>query len=123
MAAWTGIGRRWVVPALGVFALVLVAVPPANAEADSPPSAAEIARQRNEAKRIEGRFHEQVAAIVGVPARRISGLLPDEKRITGHSARMIEVIERELRPLSDAEKEAVRRADEARRSALANLRK
>lgn len=118
-----GVARWWLVVALGTFAHVLVAMPAANAEADSAPSVAEIARQRSEAKRIEGRFHEQVATIVGVPAGTIAGLLPNEKRISGLAARLIEVIERELRPLSDAEKDAVRRADDTRRAALANLRK
>ena len=82
-----------------------------------------MAREKNEGRRIEDSFNAQVAAIVGVPVARITGLLPDDRRITVRSERMIEAIEGRVRALSEAEKGAVRRADQQRRDALAKLRK
>lgn len=93
------------------------------AKAESPPSAADIAREKNEGRRIEQRFNDDVAAIVGVPDSRIAGLLPDDRRITVRSERMIEAIEGRVRQLSGEEKAAIRRADQQRRDALGKLRK
>ncbi|WP_159693166.1 hypothetical protein [Cognatazoarcus halotolerans] len=91
--------------------------------AETPPSAADIAREKNEGRRVEDDFNARVAAIAGVPPARIEKLLPDDRRITVRSERFIEAIEARIRPLSEEEKGEIRRADRQRRDALGNLRR
>lgn len=123
MAAPRCVGAGGVRLAGCALTLLLAAVAVTAAAADVPPSAAEVARERNEGRRIEARFNAEVATIMGLSAERVGGLLPDDRRITVRAERMIEALERQVRPLVAAEKSAIRAADERRREALGQLTK
>lgn len=89
--------------ASGLLAFVLAAWA-VTGVAETPPSAADIAREKNEGRRVEDDFNARVAAIAGVPPARIEKLLPDDRRITVRSERFIEAIEARIRPLSEEER-------------------
>ena len=112
--------RTWAASGLLAFVLAAWAV---TGVAETPPSAADIAREKNEGRRVEDDFNARVAASAGVPPARIEKLLPDDRRITVRSERFIEAIEARIRPLSEEEKGEIRRADRQRRDALGNLRR
>jgi len=106
------------------LALALACVP-ALASAASPPessSAADVARQQGEVKRIEAEFVARVAAIVGVQEGRVRALLPREPRIAQRGPWLAQVIAKEIRPLSEREVSAIVDADLRRRRALAGTR-
>ena len=65
----------------------------------------------------------QVSVPFAILPARIEKLLPDDRRITVRSERIIEAIEARIRPLSAEEKGEIRRADRQRRDALGNLRR
>lgn len=84
---------------------------------------AQAAFLKAETRRIEDQFVRRVIDITRLPESQVRAAMPAEGRITDPAARVVGAIEKQLgETLSDEQKQAVARADEERRSALAAAR-
>lgn len=80
----------------------------------------QLAYIKAETKKANDQFVKDVAKIAGTTEAQVKRALPDEKRITDRTARLIDALEQVIKsPLTDEQKAAIQQAEDARRKALA----
>lgn len=95
----------------------------AQTSAAPPPAVltpAQLAFVKAETKKANDLFVQRVVRITGATEAQVRRALPDEKRITDRTARLISALEHDLkRTLSEEQKAAILAAEDDRRQALA----
>lgn len=112
-------------PTLSLVAaiILLTGLPAAALAQDAVYTPAQVAFLNAEIKKAQGRFAVQVSAISGVPADKVSKLMPTDWRAGDPKFVVIPALERERNaPLSDEQRRQISAADREMKDAIARAR-
>lgn len=107
-----------------VAAIILLAgLPTATVAQDAVYTPAQVAFLNAEIKKAQGRFAVQVSVISGVPAHKVSKLMPTDWRAGDPKFAVIPALERERNaPLTDEQRRQISAADREMKDAIARAR-